>query len=227
MSEPQNHRHVLSGPICLLAVPVLAGVMLLNVGASIAGAAPSSMALNIAKYAVATAAHDRPAHAVTSEDIKNAVATTKVNTSHLGLSANLGDLLEYPRIATFVDSSTFATICVDFPGFVGASPTVVSCTPQEKALPVMTVTVLNMSRDAIAIAALRGAAVSGADVARAAALQNWPFANKPNFRSGQGAVVRFTNKATSITNVSAVTVAITICVRFPKTAYGVPLQVRC
>jgi hypothetical protein len=40
-------------------------------------------------------------------------------------------------------------------------------------------------------------------------------------------VVRFTNKATSITNVSTVTVTITICVRFPKTAYGVPLQVRC
>jgi hypothetical protein len=232
MKTLQVHGTCRSRSQSLLLMPVLASVMLLSLGASTASAAPSSVVFNIAKYAEATAVHDRPAHPVTRDDVSNAAATPMINppamgSSKVSLTSNLGDLPGYPRVAVFVNPATYSVMCVNFPDFVGAAPTVATCSPRALGAWFSAPTVLLIARDAVAIAAQRGQAVSGADVVKVTSRQRWSHAGKPTFRSGQGGVVRFTNTSTSGPKGSTMTVNITVCVQFPTTAYGIPVLVKC
>ncbi|MBW4079562.1 MAG: hypothetical protein HIU84_13875 [Acidobacteria bacterium] len=169
---------------------------------------------------------------MTSDDVSNAVATSKVNlslasSSSVSLVANLGDLPGYPREVMFVNSVTYMWTCVDFPDVADATPKVAPCSPQTVGAWNSEPNALNIARDAVAIAAKRGQAVSGSDVVKAAGAQRWRLATKPTFGSGLGGVVKFTNKSTSGFSGSKVTVTVNVCVQFPKTAYGIPLLVKC
>ena len=220
-----RRRYFISFATSALAVPLLIGLAS-PVDAATSTAAASA-ALSIAKYAAATASHDQPAQAVTAADVSNAVATTSVNTSGLALGFNIGELIGYSRVALFVDSSTFSHLCVDFPNSVGATPTVTSCTPQVILLWGSVPGVLNDSRDAVASAASRNRSVTGADVVKAAASTKWNLVPKPTFTSGQGGLVKFTRKLQFTSPKKTPLVTVSICVLFPKTAYGIPVQVAC
>lgn len=58
---------------------------------------------------------------------------------------------------------------------------------------------------------------------RAAAAQKVPLAKKPTFTADQGGTVEFAAKWTAGTT----TLTLDICVLFPKTAYGIPVEVNC
>jgi hypothetical protein len=213
-----------------LTTSVFAVLLLLGLASPVDAAtstAASSAALSIAKYAVATASHDQPAQAVTAADVSNAVATTSVNMSGLALGFNIGELVGYSRVALFTDSSTYSHLCVDFPNSVGAVPTVTSCTPQVILLWQSVPGVLNASRDAVATAASHSRPVTGADVVKAAASIKWNLVSKPTFASGQGGRVKFTKKLQITAPKKSAVVTVSVCVSFPKTAYGIPVQVAC
>ena len=219
-------RHYFSS-LTTLALAVLPLLGLASPVDAATSTAASSAALNIAKYAVATATHDQPAQAVTAADVSNAVATSSVNTSGLALGFNIGELVGYPRVALFVDSSTYSQLCVDFPNSVGAASTVTSCTPQVILLWQSVSGVLNSSRDAVAAAASHSRPVAGADVVKAATSIKWNLVPKPTFRSGQGGRAKFTKKLQITVPKKSAVVTVAICVSFPKTAYGIPVQVSC
>jgi hypothetical protein len=94
-------------------------VVLLGLGTPADASTPSSIALSIAEYALATATHDRPAHVVTAADVSNAAGIDTVNTTSLYVLINLGDVFGYSRLVLFIDQKPFADICVDFPNTVG------------------------------------------------------------------------------------------------------------
>lgn len=215
-----------------LAASVVVGLVSVVLGASSAIAAPPSIVIKVAEYAVATAAHERPAHAVTSEDITNAAAASIINASATGASkvslvANIGDLPGYPRVAAFLSSATFALTCVDFPASVGAAPVITPCPSRALGEWYSEPTVLLIARNAVALAASRGQAVSVADVVAAAARSGWKLAVRPTFSSGQGGVAKFTTTSTSRSSGSPKTVTVTVCVLLPATAYGIAHWVNC
>ena len=214
----------------LFGTVVLLATLPLHLGVSPASAAESSSVLTIAKYATATASHDRPAHAVTSDDVSNAVSTPLINptignASPITLVANIGDLAGSPRVAAFLDTTRYTTTFVDFPNSVGATPAVTHC-PQ-KALDTWTLTsnALDIARNAVAAAAAHDRAVSGADVVRATYHSGLTLARVPTFASGRGGRVMFSAKVTSGT--PAFTTKVTVCVALPTTAYGIPRAVLC
>src|SRR5665647_873713 len=77
--------------------PAVAIVVLLGIGSPAGASTPSSVALRIAEYALATATHDSPAHVVTATDVSNAAGINMVNTASLILTINLGDVFGYSR----------------------------------------------------------------------------------------------------------------------------------
>lgn len=83
---------------------------------------------------------------------------------------------------------------------------------------------MSASGEAIASAAKRGEAVAGADVVVAAARFELALDPKPTFASGSGGVVKF---GTLVEMPPDQKFTVYICVKFPKTAYGIPLQVPC
>jgi hypothetical protein len=95
--------------------PAVVVVVLLGLGSPVGAATPSSAALNIAEYALATATHDRPVHVVTAADVSNAAGINTVNTKSLYVLINLSNVFGYSRLVLFFDEKPFADICVDFP----------------------------------------------------------------------------------------------------------------
>jgi hypothetical protein len=189
-----------------------------------ASPAPAPVVLKMARYAVATAVHDRPSRVVTGADVSNAADTfnldgeTDIPADGLSLVANLGELPGYPRVVLLISSTTFSDTCVNFPDAINAAPSVIACPRKAYEdfdnIPI----VLAVSRDAIKRAAQRGQAVSGSDVvatARGANPIKLKLAGTPTFQSGQGGKVTFAFPQGDI------------CVRFPKTAYGIPYQIVC
>jgi hypothetical protein len=196
----------------------------LCLGATTIEAAPPPVVLKMARYAVATATHDHPSHVVTAADVSNAADTFNLDgetdnpTDGLSVLANLGELPGYPRTAALISSTTFEDICVNFPDTINGTPTVLSC-PRKALEDFANVPlVLIVSRDAVKTAALRGRAVAGVDVVKAAAVLTpvkLALANRPTFKAGQGGNVVFAFAQGDI------------CVHFPKTAYGIPYRVAC
>ena len=204
--------------------------MLLGLGSPVGAAttttipAASSMVLSIAEYAVATATHDRPAHVVSAADVNNAVATLRSLNSQLALQYNLGNLLGAPQQIAFFDGATYKFICADFPGSIGRQPKIVPCSSKATATWETLPFVLIQSRKAVATAASHGRAVAGADVVAAIGSgSTTSLAPKPTFLAGQGGKARFVTKV----KMGTTTFTFVICVKFPKTAYGIPLQVAC
>lgn len=218
-------RYIISLATSTLVVPLHLGLAT-PVGAT-TSTAPASAALSVARYATSTASHDTPAHAVTDADVSNAVATSKVNTAGLTLGFNVGELPGYSRVALFIDGATYSYLCVDFPNSAGAAPRVTPCSAQVILLWQNVPGVLDVSRNAVASASSHGRPVTGADVMRAAATIKWSVVPKQAFAAGQGGRVKFTKKLQITAPKKSAVVTVSICVSFPKTSYGIPVQVAC
>ncbi len=208
--------------------PVVAALLsvaiLLALASPVTAATPPSAALTIARYAVATASHDRPARVVTAADVTNAVGITSVNPHSLILVFNLNDVFGFARTILLVDEHTFANTCLDLPNAIGAAPKVIPCTANAVGQWQSRGSALQLSGRAIAAAAALGRAVSGADIVRANAAWHLTLVPTPTFAAGQGGTVRFASKV-SFQGQPATT--IDICVKLPRTAYGVSVQVAC
>lgn len=189
----------------------------------VADATPSPSVMAVANYAFLTANHSRPPHVVTAIDVANAVATELRTGSTLTLGFNIDDLLNYSRLALFISKTTFKETCVDFPSTVGRAPRVVSCPIQAFAQWQMLPTMMDQSRYAVAAAAAKGRAVSGTDVVRFLKSGNYTFLHAPTFREGQGGVVTFLMKL----SLNATSTTTRVCIQYPKTEAGIPLQVKC
>lgn len=204
--------------------PAVAIVVLLGLGSPVGASTPSSAALRIAEYALATATHDRPAHVVTAADVSNAAGINTVNTKSLYLLINLGDVFGYSRLVLFFEQKPFADICLNFSDTVGGAPQIISCPHQAQGLWDSHAAALGASNRAIAAAAATGHAVSGADVVAAAKTYHVTLFHKPTFRAGQGGKVKFTTLVEMGLNTKF---TVNNCVQLPKTAYGIPVEVAC
>jgi hypothetical protein len=204
--------------------PVVAILVLLGLGSPVGATTPSSVALSIAEYALATATHDQPAHVVTAADVSNAVGINTVNTENLILTINLGDVFGYSRLVLLIDQKTFDNICINFPNTVGGAPRIISCPHKAQGLWNSHAAALGASNRAIAAAAATGHAVSGADVVKAAMAYHLPLAHEPTFLAGQGGKVEFTTLVEMGANTKF---SVNNCVQLPKTAFGLPVEVAC
>ena len=216
----------------LVIIPAL-GVVTLLALASPAGASLTSIAMQTARYAVATASHNKPARIVTADDVSNAASTYFMssgssefpvkNPDQLTLDVNLGELPNYPRLIIVGSGVTFKHLCIDLPAKISATPKVVTCTAgvfiQWQYLP----SVLMLARSAISSAAAHHRAVSGADVTAAASSAKAKLFARPTFKSGQGGKVKYVFQMTQGTTTSTGY----ICVLLPKAAYGIPAAVAC
>jgi hypothetical protein len=160
---------------------------------------------------------------VIAADVANAVATASVNKTSLTLGFNIGDVLSYPRLIVFMNGGTYRQTCVNFPVKVGRFPTVISCPAKVIALWQELSFVLNESRSAVANAASSGRAVSGADITQFFIGSNYKFLKTPTFRAGQGGVVTIIVKL----KLNSTLTTSHICIEFPKTEAGIPIQVAC
>ncbi len=204
--------------------PLLVATSLLASASPLAAAGTKSVALSIADYAVATATHDRPAHVVTAADVTNAVGVTSVNTDHLFLLMNLDEVKGFSRDIILFDEKPSTDTCVNFPSKVGGDPRIIPCPLEAQGLVNSRSGVLEVSNAAIASAARRGAAVSGADVVAADAPVRLTMQPKPTFAAGDGGRVKF---GTLVEMPPKQKFTVYTCVRFPKTAYGIPVIVAC
>ena len=224
MTTYHRRRRVPPRHLPQFVATALVAATFLGHSAPVGAATPSSVALSIAKYAVATATHDRPAHVVTAADVSNAVGLSSVNTRRLFLLFNLDDVVGFSRVVLLFDQKLFTDTCVDFPNTVGGAPRVIPCPHEAQGLWNSRAGVMSASNDAIAVAAARGHAVSGADVVKANAAWHLSLIPKPTFAAGQGGKVKFGTLVEMPPNVKF---TVYICVEFPKTAYGIPVQVAC
>ena len=206
------------------AAPALALALLLGLGSPAAAATPSSAVLRYATYAVATATHDRPAHIVSAIDVANAVSALSTISNNLALLINLGDVFGYRRLAVFIDQPTFTNICVSFPDSVGGVPRIIPCPLRAIAQRSIWPDALQVSERAIVAAAAHGNAASGADVGASNKPVQLRLVREPTFAAGEGGQAKF---ATAIETGATLKFTAYVCVRFPKTAYGVPVQVAC
>jgi hypothetical protein len=204
--------------------PSLVAILLCGFASPVGAAGVKSVALNIADYALATATHDKPAQVVSAADVTNAVSLSSVNTKNLLLLMNIGDVTGYSRVVLLFDQNPHSDTCVDFPSKVDASPRIIPCPHEAQGLLNSRPGVLNASGDAVALAARHGKAVSGSDVSAAAAHYELTVDPKPTFAAGQGGIVNF---GTLVEMPPHLKFTVHICVRFPKTAYGIPKQVAC
>jgi hypothetical protein len=204
--------------------PAVAFVVVLGVGSPVGASTSTSVAQRIAQYAVATASHDNPAHVVTAADVTNAAGIGTVNTSNLIVLINLDDVYGYSRLVLFFEQKPFADICLNLPDTIGGAPTIIKCPHQAQGFWDSRAGALNVSNRAIAAAAANGKAVSGADVVAAAKVYGITLRHKPAFRSGQGGTVEFTTLVEMGLNTKF---SVNNCVRLPKTAYGIPVEVPC
>jgi hypothetical protein len=186
-------------------------------------AAPKDPVLAIADYAFVTASHSRPVRAVTAADLLNAEETKTTSNSNLFLSANIGAIFGYPRLAVFSNSTMFTQTCVIFPAEVGHKPFEIKCPTRAIVLWQEQPTVLTESREAVAFAETRGTAVSGSDIGPFFDGSNVHVVGNPTFKPGQGGTVRFAIKL----KINGTTASGDICVRFPRTEAGIPVQVDC
>jgi hypothetical protein len=206
------------------AAPALALALLLGLGSPAAAATPSSVVLRYATYAVATATDDRPAHVVSAIDVSNAVSALSTISNNLVLLFNLGDVFGYRRLAVFIDQPTFTNICVSFPDSVGGVPRFIPCPLRVIAQRGIWPDALRASERAIVAAAAHGKAVSGADVVASNRTVQLRLVREPTFAAGEGGQAKF---VTTIETGAKLKFTVYVCVRFPKTAYGIPVQVAC
>jgi hypothetical protein len=207
-----------------MAATALALATLLGLGSPAAAATPSSVVLGYATYAVATATHDRPAHVVSAIDVRNAVSALSTFSSNLALFINLGDAFGCRRLVVFIDPTRFTDTCVNFPDTIGGVPRVIHCPLRAIAERSIWPNVVHASERAIVAATAHGQAVSGADVVSAGKATQLTLAKVPTFLAGAGGQVKF---ATTIETGAKLKFTVYVCVRFPRTAYGLPIQVAC
>jgi hypothetical protein len=204
--------------------PALLAILLSGYANPVGAVGVKSVALNIADYALATATHDKPAQVVSAADVTNAVSLTSVNTKNLLLLMNIGDVTGYSRVVLLFDQNPYSDTCIEFPSKVDAAPRIIPCPHEAQGLLNSRPGVLNASSEAVAFAARRGEAVSGPDVSAAAAHYELTVDPKPTFAAGEGGIVNFGTLVEMPPNLKF---TVHICVRFPKTAYGIPQQVAC
>lgn len=217
MRHPQRRSIMTSAAATVFLFAINGGV----VGAS---TSTSTFALKIANYAVATAAHDQPAQVVNAADVNNAFATfSSPQTYHIGLVFNLGEVVGFPRLVELVNTVTYKNTCLDFPATIAAKPTISPCPLPAIAMFSGESDVLIIGRRAIAAAASHGKAVSGADVVAADTGPHLRMEPAPNFTAGQGGMVKFEMKV----QVNQSPISYSLCLKLPKTEYGLSHLVAC
>jgi hypothetical protein len=206
----------------LTAAALTSGIL----ATSAEAATPSSVAIEIANYALGTATHDAPAHVVTAADVTNAgsIFLTNVGGNGLTLVANLGAVVAYPRLVIFASTRTYDDVCVNFPNIVGGVPKIIPCPSEALGLFQSNAVAMTVSDEAISKAAASGRAVSGADVVAVARKFHETFLHTPTFSAGQGGKVDFTTK---VEMGASAKFTVHNCVQLPKTAYGIPTAVAC
>jgi len=206
----------------LTAAALTSGIL----ATSAEAATPSSVAIEIANYALGTATHDAPAHVVTAADVTNAgsIFLTNVGGNGLTLVANLGAVVAYPRLVIFASTRTYDDVCVNFPNKVGGVPKIIPCPSEALGLFQSNTVAMTVSDEAISKAAASGRAVSGADVVAVARKFQVAFLHIPTFSAGQGGKVDFTTK---VEMGASAKFTVHNCVQLPKTAYGIPIAVAC
>lgn len=205
-------------------VPAFVLVALLGTASSAGAASSSTVALRIAQYAVDTASNDKPAHAVTAADLTNATGISTVNTKNLFLLINVNDVFGYSRLVLFFQEKPFSDICLNVPDAIGGPPKLIACPDQARGLFDSRAGALSVSDRAIAAAAAKGRAVSGADVVAAAKAYGAKLRHRPTFRAGQGGTVDFSTLVEMGDNTKF---TVNNCVQLPRTAYGLPVAVPC
>jgi hypothetical protein len=201
-----------------------AAIVLLGISGGSVEASSPSFALKMAMYAVATATHDQPAHVVNAADVSNAFDTfSSLKTDQFSLVFNLGGVLEFPRLVDLISSITYKSTCIDFPDKIGARPTIAPCPLQAIGMFNVEGNALIIARNAIAIAASHGKAVSGADVVAADVGPHLRMEPVPTFAAGQGGVVKFVTKE----QINQTPISLSLCLEFPQTAYGISRLVDC
>jgi hypothetical protein len=197
-------------------------------GTSEAGASSAPVPLAVAQYAIDTGSHHRPAQGATPIDVANAAESYRVNaggtTFDVGASgytliANLGALEGHPRVIAFGNSTTYADTCVYVPSSIGGTATLTRCPMSSIYLVGEIPVVMEIARQAVKDAALRGRAVSSQVVISTAKAFRYSLAHVPSFRAGAGGTADFEVKVPSKTWL--------VCIRFPKVEFGIPLRVTC
>jgi len=202
--------------------------MLTSITSSAVNATKPSFVSAVAEYAFSTASHEKPARAVSATDLSNAVATKmNVTTSTVALGANLEDIPSYPRLAMFINSATFKHTCVSFPNVVRKPPYLIACPQMAIALWMEAPSVMDVSRSAVAKAAAKSRSVSGTDVAKSFLKSRFHFVTAPAFKAGQGGKVTFVSQFKMTSGSNSVTEIVHVCVTFPTTLAGIPIQVHC
>jgi len=207
-------RHAVVLVVAAMAVATLAP-------AELAAANTPAPILRVAHYAFETAAHHRPPRIVDALDLMNAMSVIEGG-QQIGLAINLGTVPQWPNIADFIDAVTFQNYCVQFSTVLDQAPRAVSCPRHLIAVWTLGTDATSIAQRAIAAAASRGRAVSGDDVRRADTTLT--LSPVPRFAAGAGGVVRFVSPKDASHGVAYRT---SVCVRFPRTAYGTPQLVLC
>ncbi len=220
MVQKVSRRSIHRTRLVLVSIALTATTVILS--PTLSGAAGNPV-LAIVDYAFVTATHSKPSHAVTAADLLDAAETEPIAKSNLSLQVNIGDIFAYPRLALFSNSTTYAQTCVNFPSEVGRRPYEIKCPARVITLWTWQPTVLNGSREAVEFAETQGLAVSGPDVGQFFDGSNVHIVGNPDFKPGQGGVVRFAIKL----KINKIVAFADICVRFPSTEAGIPVQVTC
>jgi len=172
-------RHALMSVRATFALMICVSAVAVCLESQRAAASSLPVVRGIASFSEATSAFAHPAHVVTAEDVSNAVATPLVNTGKLWIGFNLNEEIGYPRLALFIGKNNLAQVCVMFANSVGGRPKVVECPKLAVLLWQYSPFILDESRNAVALAAKRGTAVSGADVVKETAASKWALSPTP------------------------------------------------
>ena len=188
-----------------------------------ASTSPASQALAIANYAEGTASHERPAHLVTAADVTNAISALRSSATSIQATFNVGDLPGYESLAGFIDQTTYTQVCIEFPPRILGTPHVIDCPPAAIVLWQTLFAAIGASQHAVVAASRQNRAVSGADVMSGAAAYHLKLAHRLTFKSGLGGTAEFVD----IAYLKNKKYTVHLCVRLPKTAYGIPVATAC
>lgn len=188
-----------------------------------ASTSPASQALAIANYAEGTASHERPAHLVTAADVTNAVSALRSSATSIQATFNVGDLPGYESLAGFIDQTAYTQVCIQFPTRILGTPHVIDCPPAAIVLWQTLGVAMGASQRAIVTASIQHRAVSGADVISGARAYHLGLAHNLTFKAGHGGTAEFV----TIMYLKNKKYTAHLCVRLPKTAYGIPVATAC
>jgi hypothetical protein len=126
-------------------------------------------------------------------------------------------------LAGFIDPTAYTQVCIRFPTRILGTPQVLNCPPTAIVLWETLFAAMGASQRAVVAASKQSRAVSGADVMSGAAAYHLKLAHRVTFKSGLGGTAEFVD----IAYLKNKKYTVHLCVRLPKTAYGIPVATTC